>query len=138
MKGKIPPRAVMRRLALILLVPAALALGGCSLIFVDGPPTFHQSMSAFSCEESKAWPIVDGVLAAYWAAGLLVGGAADRELLIMGIASGPGLFGASAWIGNRRVDECRAAYRALVERATRERVIPATPEATARPGPIRR
>jgi len=123
-----------RRLVPLLL---CLALTGCSFLFVDGPPATHASMPEFSCDESKAWPIVDAVLAG---TGVLSALTAEEQVetrsegwfclfcqtyqdttskgeVIAGALTAVALYGSSAFIGNRRVNSCRSAKAELARRS---------------------
>jgi hypothetical protein len=111
-----------------------LATTGCSFAFVRGPPRGHEEMAEFTCTESKIIPNIDvagaGLLVLAGAV-FLVAGAQDEdpdangwnfisseEVTRWGAVS-LGLsvpIGASAFVGNRRVNDCRDAKRALQER----------------------
>ena len=126
-------------LAFKLVLPLALAgLGGCSLVFIDGPPSAHAAMQQFSCDESKVWPAIDGGLAALSVVGIILAetqvdttrflfGGYDtnttyRSEQVVSNAVGLALFGTSAFIGNRRVNRCRNAYAELRDRLNAQRV----------------
>ena len=111
-------RAVRFGLALCALV---LTGGGCSYVFVDGPPANHARMPYFECSSSKVWPVVDGVFAASLAAGT-VGAFADQgsstdttEAVV--IAAEAAAFAISAISGHHKVEACREAVGELIARA---------------------
>lgn len=108
------------------IVGLALSSTGCSLVFVHGPPSGHESMPAFACTESTVLPVLDAV----GTAGSLVAAATardddpdeDRGYLVpvlsaqQNVAANLGLaaaLGVSAWVGFRRVAACREAQEAL-------------------------
>jgi hypothetical protein len=41
----------------------ALDIGGCSFVFIDGPPTEHAKMSYFDCTSTYGLPVADGLFA---------------------------------------------------------------------------
>jgi len=118
-------------------LPALLvfATTGCSFAFVKGPPQGHEQMAEFTCTEDRTIPYVDAIGAGLFvvAGALLLVAAEEEEEPETGFASvGPGSedfsrwgavslgvsvpVGVSAFVGNRRVNECRVAKRALQER----------------------
>jgi hypothetical protein len=121
------------------LVPLILcfALNGCSFVFVDGPPSAHASMPQFSCDESKAWPIVDAVFAATGVVGVVTAkehvetrtdgwfclfcqtyqDTTSTAEVIAAALTTVALYGSSAFIGNRRVNRCRSAMAELARRS---------------------
>jgi hypothetical protein len=117
----------MRRTASRLGVPVLLILAttGCSFVFVNGPPRGHEEMAEFTCTENRAMPFIDAIWAGLFvAAGL--GALLDPEQEGWGEPTSEQLaaasfvigvpFGVSAIVGNRRVNECLDAKRALQER----------------------
>ena len=58
-----------RKVLLVALVPLA---SGCGLLFVEGPPTGHESMANIPCTESKALHTLDFVWAGLNALGTLL------------------------------------------------------------------
>jgi hypothetical protein len=119
----------MTRKASRLALPALLTLAttGCSFAFVKGPPRGHEEMAEFTCTESRAIPIFETI----WTGLFVVGGIsalADQDeeqgwfeptpeqvaTVSLGI-SVP--LGASAIVGFRRVNSCRAAVEELRQRA---------------------
>ena len=59
------------------IVVALLLLGGCSFVFVSGPPA-HPT-APVSCTESRAWPFVDAGIAVAAIAGGIAGLAAHNN-----------------------------------------------------------
>ena len=136
----------------ILLVPLFLATGGCSLLFVHGPPPGHQAMDSFSCAESKVLPRLDyaGAFLALGAAAVVsptetvsesgffgtvrtTSGSATNAALGLG---GAVLLGVSGWVGGKRVEGCRAAKLELAERNGGTAASASSTAASARlPGP---
>ena len=96
-------------------------------------------MQTFSCDESRALPVVDGGLAALSVVGMLTAETTvDTTYLFFGIntntsykseqiaagAVGLALYGTSAVIGWRRVNSCRSAMAELRQRLTTQEVSP--------------
>jgi hypothetical protein len=125
-------------------------LGGCSLIFVDGPPSAHASMQSFSCDESRVWPVIDGGLAALSVVGMLTaetkvdtvpgflgfGYTTDTNHKSEQVAANAialALYGTSAVVGLRRVGRCRRAHAELRERLTTQQVSPPTQASLSSP-----
>jgi hypothetical protein len=66
----------MRRIVLVL----ALVVGGCSFVFVSGPPPQHEQLPYFSCTESRVAPILDLVFAILQGANFVVAvGSSDQR-----------------------------------------------------------
>ena len=113
---------VSRRLPVLLLVAVLpLATSACGWLLVQGPPTGHEQMSAFSCTESDVAPALDLV----WG-GLNVVGAAlaasspdsyenPGQIEAVGIGWGV-VSGMSAMSGFKKAKECREALRRLQAR----------------------
>jgi hypothetical protein len=124
----------------LLAVSSLVGLSGCSLMFVDGPPSAHASMQSFSCDESRVWPVIDGGFAALSAISMLTaetkvdtiyslfgfGGydtsTSHKSEQIAAGALGLVVHGTSAVIGFRRVQQCRRAYAELRERLTTQTI----------------
>ena len=106
------------RIALLALMP--LVAAGCSFVLVKAPPPGHQELASFDCTAEKSVPIVDAIFAglnALSVIGIAGGDPIDNKGAGIGFALGiEVLQGVSAWTGDKRVDECRAAKRALAER----------------------
>jgi len=117
----------MRRTASRLALPVLLILAttGCSFAFAKGPPRGHEEMAEFTCTQDKAIPIVDAIGAGLFAvAGVLFFVGAGQEddgyftsedlsrwgAVSLGVSVPLGL---SSFVGNRRVNECRAALEEL-------------------------
>jgi hypothetical protein len=114
----------------VLLVTLCLAVGvsggGCSFIFVDGPPTQHKKMPYFDCTSSNVLPVVDSVI------GGIYGIAAASELANhdqysststsenLGMLGFAALFAASGIYGFGKTSSCREAKAELVERASQQ------------------
>jgi hypothetical protein len=96
-------------------------------------------MQSFSCDESRALPVIDGGLAALSVVGMLTAETTvDTTFLFGGYntnttykseqvaagAIGLALYGTSAVIGWRRVNRCRSAMAELRERLTVQEVSP--------------
>jgi len=112
----------IRRCAL--LVPLAWATGGCSLLFVHGPPPGYEAMDSFPCTESKVLPRLDyaGAIVALLVAAVVAPTSGESELFGLPVTTSSGsgtnaafalggaaLLGVSGWMGGRRVEDCRAA-----------------------------
>jgi hypothetical protein len=139
----------------LLLVPPA---GGCSLMFVDGPPALQyqhlHSSEPLPCTTSYAWPVVDVLWTAFQLVRFVSGISIDKDQLddekksqldlqIFG-SVGFGLLAAiSAGVGSSRVSDCRAvnadflspppAPRAPSYRPPPRRPVPAAPPADSPP-----
>lgn len=106
------------RLALCALV---VSTGGCSYVFVDGPPKNHAQLPYFECSSSKAWPVLDVVLAASLGVGASAAFAdrgsssSDTSEAVIAAAEAA-LFAVSALTGYQRVGECREAKDQLIAR----------------------
>lgn len=98
----------MRPVALL-----ALALGGCSFLLVDSPPSDWRQRPTFSCTDSYLWPVVDGALTASTLVTAVASTGQDGEAERAGGISGglvtAAIFGASAIWGVMTVGSCRAA-----------------------------
>jgi len=110
--------AAALRLALCGLV---LTGGGCSYVFVDGPPKNHAQLPYFECSSSKAWPVLDVVLAASLGVGASAtfvdhgSSSGDTSEAVIAAAEAA-LFAVSALTGYQRVGECREAKDQLIAR----------------------
>jgi len=118
---------IIRYLALALPLVSA---SSCSLVFVHGPPSGYEQMDSFSCTESRVVPVLDivgagssviGAMTAEDEPGLFEEGgslfAVDRETQIVGSLLFGAVLTASAIVGFRRVNHCRAAQEELVRRS---------------------
>lgn len=104
------------RLALCALV---LTVGGCSYVFVDGPPKNHAQLPYFECSSSKAWPVVDAVMAASLglaASAAFVDNGSGSHDTSQGLlaAAEAAAFALSAVSGHQKVAECREAKEELI------------------------
>jgi hypothetical protein len=106
--------------------------GGCSFLFVHGPPANHKQLQYFDCSTSNVAPVLDTIFGAS-AAVNVVGAAADsREFSNLGsqkttiaIAAGEAaLFVASAAYGYMKTSDCRAAQADMLARMP---LVPAGP-----------
>lgn len=111
-----------------LLAALTLSVSGCSYVVVNGPPPEHANMVYFSCTESNAFPIIDGVAAVLSGIHtfLVVGdrdayddkyglGASSQTLMGLGTVATLG-YGFAALEGSNRTDNCRDAKRDWAER----------------------
>jgi hypothetical protein len=116
--------AVRRLLAVVLLV----ATGGCSFLFVEGPPREHRQMAYFDCTESRLVPILETILVAaeglYLSAALRASDAEweedndglDRDdAIALSVVRGS-VFATSAVFGYVRSSDCREAKAELAIR----------------------
>ena len=116
----------------------SLSAGGCSWVFVNGPPTGHQQRDFFSCTEGKTAPVLDVIVAAISAAVILTAeDDADftkeeyqRSGLLWGAISG-----ASAYTGFNRVKACQSAQLEAALRRATEDAASASPTLAADPAP---
>lgn len=121
------PQKVVVQFALLGCV--AVSAGGCSLLFVHGPPSGHELMTSFSCTESRVPPILDvaGAVMGLGAAAVVSPQKTTSGSVTISSGSSPDaavgtgvavILGASAWLGFRRTGACRTAQRELLIRNT--------------------
>jgi len=105
----------------VLLGLAGLASGGCSLLFVDGPPANHQSLPYFDCSSSRLAPVTDLVLAGLEGIGTFAaysdgnGLRSDSDVIVPALVAA--LFAASGVVGLQRVSRCDEAKSLLMMRS---------------------
>ena len=96
-----------RLVATVLVI--SLALSGCSLAFVHGPPKEAAEMMPVDCTTARTWPIVDVLFTLQFGFGAL-GATVDKSqkrltpIAMLAIALG---FAASSVTGFYRVTKCR-------------------------------
>ena len=91
--------------------------GGCSFVFVSGPPLGHEELEYFTCTESNSVPVLDVLWAGLNASSLAAGASSSPSGAVVGVSLGwVALSGFSAWTGFKRVNECRAARIELARR----------------------
>ena len=126
--GGMATASPLRLTASLVLFASFLAAGSgaCSYAFVDGPPEKHRQLPYFTCTTSKAWPVVDTVLAGVYAvdtAAFLSAGssstARERETVAITAAGLAVLFAASAVSGYGKASDCREATEELQVRLIR-------------------
>ena len=84
-------------------VVALVLASGCSFVFTNNPP---------QCTSRSTAPIADTAIAVFAAIGAIYFATSDDDNATLGIVVESGLaaaFGASAYVGYRRVARCRAA-----------------------------
>lgn len=118
------PATVLARSIFALGLSASLAVGGCSYMFVDGPPKRHQQLPYFACTTSRGWPVVDTVFAGLFglsAISAFAGAGQGNDAATAGVVTGglAALFVASAVSGYNDASECRAATEELQLRLMR-------------------
>ena len=90
-------------------------------MFVDGPPKKHAQMPYFQCSSSKAWPVIDTVLAASLAIGaggaLAEQGSSQDTTGAVIVAAEAAAFALSALGGFQKVEACQEAVGQLIARA---------------------
>lgn len=112
---------------LILITILAASAGGCSWIFVDGPPPDHAELDYFTCTPSRVAPRLDVVGAGLNVLAALAVAASDtylnsygdnsvRETFILGYLGQAAIYGFSARSGFSRVNACNEALRLRGER----------------------
>jgi hypothetical protein len=111
-----------RAAALALLALAGAAFGGCSFLFVDGPPANHQSLAYFDCSSSRLAPVTDLVLAGLEGLGTYAtysngnsGLGSDSDVIVPALVAA--LFAASGVVGLQRVSKCDEAKSLLMMRS---------------------
>ncbi len=120
----------------------SLSVGGCSWIFVNGPPPGHEERDFFTCTENRAVPIIDAVFSGLSLLSVLA--AEETVDLTQGEQQLYGsiwtvVLGASAYSGFGRVRRCTSAQldAARRNRATEEAEAAAlgARDLAAEPGP---
>jgi uncharacterized protein YjdB len=98
-----------------------LLASGCGFVFAKGPPTGHQQMQSFTCNESNAAPILDVVWGSLNVLGAIAA-AADRDnydhpnqVVAVGLAWGA-FSSVSAAHGFKQSRRCREALQQLADR----------------------
>ncbi|MCG5051530.1 MAG: hypothetical protein KA712_01090 [Myxococcales bacterium] len=120
---------------------ATLCLAGCSLVFVDKPPSHHQQMLSFDCTSSRTAPAIDATLAGLMAVGMLSSAqqeGAEGEKARDGLASGllaVGLLAGSAIFGVTATGQCRDAKAELAGRAAPNNLLGTSATAAAQGAP---
>ncbi|MDX2090526.1 MAG: hypothetical protein SFX73_21890 [Kofleriaceae bacterium] len=91
---------------------ALVLLSGCSLVFVDGPPSQPPPPPAIAqCDTSRIPPAIDTVIAVLAATGAIYFAQSDDDMAGVGVVVEGGLalgFGLSALTGYRRTGRCAA------------------------------
>lgn len=121
------------------LVAAALlsvTAGGCSFLFVNGPPPDHKTSNFFGCTSSNTIPFVDIAFAAGSVLEAVEGGAGAQsqnyntttasrtgEAVTFGVTAA--VLAASAAYGFSKTSQCREALADLVRRAPPPTLVPA-------------
>jgi hypothetical protein len=106
----------MRR-GLVVVLCSSLVLGGCSFVFVKGPPANHEQLPAVTCTESWIVPGLDTAFTAIQVISLAYAASASEWnenflsrtgsiVLYAGLAA---LGGAGMYYGFTRTKRCRAA-----------------------------
>lgn len=118
---------------LSLLAVLVFGLSGCGFVFVNGPPAGHENMNYFSCTESNAGPILDGVWGGLNLAGALTAASdpdayVDSGQIIAGGLLWTGVSTAAAIVGSNKTSDCREAKQALAERQARGAAGDSTPD----------
>lgn len=112
---------------------AVLTASGCSFMFVKGPPPQHDQVPYFQCTTSRAWPVVDTLLASAYAieTAAFMAGASRSDSNESGMKAGAAasavaaaLFAASATSGYGKASKCRKATQALQLRLMRMQPFP--------------
>ena len=116
----------------------ALSAGGCSWIFLNGPPVGHEERDFFYCTESKTAPVIDAIIGGYTLlkASTIYGYALIDPQVNRFIWAG--LFGASAYTGFGRVKRCQSAQLEAARRRAGEDADAAafaSPQPTSGPAP---
>ena len=111
--------AWMAKTPLVALLALAMTVGGCSLVFVEGPPPLRERRRQLDCTTSSALPFVDltlsvaSLLTVLGVAATPHGAFGGTSTSRIGIASGGlilgGLTATSAGVGFWRVSACNEA-----------------------------
>jgi hypothetical protein len=110
-----------------LLTLLATTLGGCSFLFVHGPPADHKTLPYFDCSTSNVLPTLDILAGAVTAIDAVGAGAGSSAFSTTGssstradvaiFAGETALFAASAIYGYKKTSECRDAETDLLRRS---------------------
>lgn len=108
-------------------------LGGCSFLFVDGPPPRHRSLAYFDCTSSRLAPITDLVLGGLEGLAVAddVGRGPRNDSSVIAPAAVAAAFVASGIVGFMRVSSCNEAKSLLIGRTLES--TPSTPPPLYRP-----
>lgn len=112
------------------LAALAVAFGGCSFVFVHGPPHDHERLPFFDCTTSNVLPILDALYAGAAATDAALAGSGNHvfassstssstadTLVLAGEAA---LVGASAIYGFSKTSDCRKAQELMLKRAAQQ------------------
>ena len=99
----------------------AMTAGSCSIALVHGLPSSGEAdydptgryEGGVPCTSSRAWPLVDAVVVLATLVKVANYGPDQKSDTPSGLL-GAAAFGISAWIGNRRTNDCREAQAAVV------------------------
>jgi hypothetical protein len=103
-----------------MLAAMGLAAGGCSLIFLDGPPPRHETLQSFDCTSSRVAPVLDAALAGLLATATISAATDDSAGSAAGAVMAASLAGAAMAAsahGFVQTEHCAAAKGALQARA---------------------
>lgn len=101
-----------------------LIASGCGFVFSKGPPTGHEQLESFTCNESNAGPILDVIWASLNVIGA-VAAASDRQSYdhpeqVIAVGLGWGVFSSvAAAHGFNKSKQCRQALEQLADRQAR-------------------
>lgn len=115
---------------LIFAVSVWLLVSGCGFIFSKGPPTGHEQMDSFSCNESNAPPVLDIVWGSLNVLGAIAAAVSPSsyehpgEIVAVGLAWGV-FSSVSAAHGFKQSRRCQRALQQLADRNAQRRGIPA-------------
>lgn len=111
---------------LLLLGLSSLLVTGCGFVFSKGPPTGHEQMESFTCNESDAPPILDIVWGGLNVLGAAVAASDPRsyenpdQIVLVGLGWGV-VSGFAAASGFSKSKQCRRALQQLAERQAQRR-----------------
>ena len=94
----------------------SLSAGGCSLVFVNGPPIGHEERDFFLCTDDKTAPALDVIVAGLF----LLNALNVRTERAAGGLFYTGIFGTSAYTGLKRVKQCQSAQLEAARRRAGE------------------
>jgi hypothetical protein len=105
-------RGLFVELRLIAIMCLGLMWGGCSYLFVTGPPPRHDRSGSFDCTTSNGWPVFDVVYGSVNTAAnisLANNGGPKKDTYVAGAIGSAILWGSSAIVGFGRTSRCRKA-----------------------------
>jgi hypothetical protein len=115
----------------MLRIVVAMALGGCSVLTVNGPHSTEVTTNRPSCTESYVLPAIDAVIAAVTATGAIYFANRGEDVGVMVEGAFAVGFGINALVGVSRVKSCKRAITTFETTALRPAAYTPAPAAPA-------